>query len=446
MPVVPLTSSTSYNDGASNTKILALDSMSSTEEDRYVEILHTGILKDGSVEERKDKAPKWKPISSRERHIHKEKQEQQAPHQRRTKGKRGDGVFRMKDPPSTVHFQDSTTIVHSYDPRRVSTAPSLFSELTELRRSLTLSENDNSIPESAPSTSRGEMSVATGTLQFVVQSQSSRAFSMLSEQSSEFSCMNRELMDDAYSKYESFTPFKTPLQSKHLMTSDRIFNTRDGQQSHQPQSPRKRATAAARDENRVIASMHNLDASEFLPITSRGGQICGISKSSSFIGAGSLVHLRHLKNQSKNGADHYTPSEMRISKVQLLPAREKSPFTMVKIKADHRNHPMQQKKHSNHLHTEEGRSYFTIHHQQDKQEHHQQQQCLLVNKHLLCHSTESTLQHVPPPSPALSKASNSSGLLSSTSSNESVDSLLPRRCDSIQINDGQTATGRHQEV
>jgi len=312
----------------------------------------------------------------------------------------------MKDPSSTVHFQDSTTVIHSYDPRRASTAPSLFSELVDLRKSFaSRHENDDRINNTNGTIVAGDVST---TDQHLLLNSQSRTYSVLSQQSSVFSCINRELMDEAYTKYDSFTPFKTPLQSKHLMTS----------RSTTAQESRRSTNAHHHQQQHLqqVTSMQTLDAvaSCFLPATTAESNI---QRNSSFIGRSispsrSLMFRKQQLTTSSDSNNNITPSEMRISKVQLLPAREKSPFIMMKIKTN--DHQYSQQLQSA---TPTGRSMH---------QHHQQ----IVNKHLqLCQSNEAC---VPPPSPVLSKASNSSlvqplsNVSSNLSANDSVDSILLR--------------------
>ena len=320
----------------------------------------------------------------------------------------------MKDPSSTVHFQDSTTVIHSYDPKRASTAPSLYSELVNLQKSFA-SKHENDERTSNTNGNIVNEDIST-TDQDLLLDSLSRTHSVLSEQSSVFSCMNRELMDEAYIKYESFTPFKTPLQSKHLMAS-RVTTTQESRRStnaHNHQQPQ---------HLQQVASMQTLDAAAscFLPVTTAEGNV---QRNSSFIGRSispsrSMMFRKQQLTTSSDSNNNINPSEMRISKVQLLPAREKSPFVIMKIKNN--DHQYSQQLQSP---TPTGRS---VH------QNHQK----VVNKHLqLCQSNEAC---VPPPSPVLSKASNSSlvqplsNVSSNLSANDSVDSFLLRSVGDQQV-------------
>ncbi|XP_066927611.1 serine/arginine repetitive matrix protein 1-like [Clytia hemisphaerica] len=200
---------------------------------------------------------------------------------------------RMSKETSTVHFQESA-VMHSYDSRRVSTAPSLFSELVDLRKSL--DEGDQNKPS-------------------IVKSES-RAFSVLSEQSSHFSGINRDLIDDAYSKYNSFTPFKTPLQSKHQI--NRTGTEQSQRASLDVPHPVQRLV--------VSPSLHAMG--EILETTSR-------QKNSFTTTHRSISPTRNFSRHQKAASTFdMTPAEIKISKVQLQPARCKSPMR-TKIESNH---------------------------------------------------------------------------------------------------------------
>jgi len=264
---------------------------------------------------------------------------------------------------SSVQFQDSA-IVHSYDSRRISTAPSLFSELVELRRPSATSSETDQHPQSNQ-----------------VMISHSRAFSVLSEQSSEFSSMNKEFIDEAYHKYDSFTPFKTPLQSKHFFNNEQRINM--------PESVLR--PVLSRLSNRRILQQSTQNLGEFLPVMEEGN----VQKRNSFIQRSLSPSRSMLIRQQKQPAANLVPAEIKISKVQLLPARDKSPFLMKKLQEQRLNstHSLECPLHP------------------------------LVNKHL--EQCRSENQHVPPPSPALSKDSESlvpsknSSKLTADESNES---------------------------
>lgn len=418
MPVVPLASSTSHqgesneegnttNEGSHSNMLIHSDPSSSTDEGRNNGFdgqrgVGNNVLIPDSEQRNTigNRRSIMRPQSSRYAQNH-----QQHCHQHHKATSLGTAPpMIMKDPPSTVHFQDSTTIVHSYDPRRASTAPSLFSELVELRKSFTSGHDQNQqINSNGNNNYYYGADVSTTKPNLVLDSQS-RTYSVLSEQSSEFSCMNRELMDEAYTKYESFTPFKTPMQSKHLMTS-RATTTQESRRSVHAQHQQQH-------HMQQLTSMQNLDAvaSSFLPAGTVEGNV---QRNSSFIGRSispsrSLMFRKQQLTTSSENSNNNIPSEMRISKVQLLPAREKSPFVMMKIKnSEHQYHQQSLSA------TPTGRSCSMQHHQ-----HHQE----IVNKHLQqCQSNEVCVP--PPSSPVLSKASNSSLVqaLSNVSFNLSAD-------------------------
>lgn len=185
---------------------------------------------------------------------------------------------------SSVHFQIPRKY-SSQENRRTSTAPSFFSS-TLLKDLL----EENSAPFH-------------------------RTTSAISKPESEDSCLDKEMINRTYDKYQSLTPFKTPLQSRHGLEDvnaecidKTLINDKSLYEDHCFIRPNKRPLFSQ--------SMHNLNTS------------C----------LNYLVHdmLRPNRSRSlctrqqKSGVQSTVPDEMKISQVQLFSPRDEPPFVQNK--------------------------------------------------------------------------------------------------------------------
>ena len=118
--------------------------------------------------------------------------------------------------------------------------------------------------------------------------------------------------------------------------------------------------------------------------------------------------------QQKPPAANLVPAEITISKVHLLPARDKSPFLMKKL----------QEKQSGSAHSPD----CPLH--------------PLVNKHL--EHCRSENQHAPPPSPAMSKDSET--LVPSKNSSDLTTNESNQSCETNDINTVQGQSSPQQSL
>ena len=141
----------------------------------------------------------------------------------------------------------------------------------------------------------------------------SPTLSMISKPSSEDWSIDKDLIRRTYDKYQSFTPFKTPIGSHHAIPEEFPEKTRKLCELRSPTASKRQI---------LVQSMHNLN--QFLPDEEQS-----LKTNNSFIRRTLSPSRSMFIRQQKQPPSETVPSEIIVSQVNLnVNKRTRSPFAL----------------------------------------------------------------------------------------------------------------------